>query len=76
MDSAGIAFAAGTAALCVYATCAPEEAAVLVEPISNPITATWVVPGSKSMTNRGFILGALASGTTTLKGVLHSDDTR
>ncbi len=36
----------------------------------------WKVPGSKSITNRALILAALAEGTTTLKGVLHSDDTR
>jgi len=36
----------------------------------------WHVPGSKSITNRALILAALADGTTTLKGVLHSDDTR
>lgn len=36
----------------------------------------WHVPGSKSITNRALILAALAEGTTTLTGVLHSDDTR
>jgi 3-phosphoshikimate 1-carboxyvinyltransferase len=33
-------------------------------------------PGSKSLTNRALITAALASGTTTLTGVLDSDDTR
>lgn len=37
---------------------------------------TWKIPGSKSITNRALILAALAEGTTTLSGVLHSDDTR
>lgn len=37
---------------------------------------TWNVPGSKSITNRAFVLAALAEGETTLHGVLHSDDTR
>ncbi len=37
---------------------------------------TWHVPGSKSITNRALILAALSEGTTTLRGVLHSDDTR
>lgn len=36
----------------------------------------WPVPGSKSITNRAFILAALAEGTSRLSGVLESDDTR
>lgn len=34
------------------------------------------VPGSKSMTNRALLMAALADGTTRLKGVLFSDDSR
>lgn len=34
------------------------------------------VPGSKSMTNRALLIGALAEGTTVLEGVLFSDDSR
>lgn len=34
------------------------------------------VPGSKSMTNRALLMGALAEGKTTLRGVLFSDDSR
>ena len=34
------------------------------------------VPGSKSITNRALLLGALSSGKTVLKGVLFSDDSR
>lgn len=34
------------------------------------------VPGSKSMTNRALLMAALADGTTHLKGVLFSDDSR
>lgn len=34
------------------------------------------VPGSKSITNRALLLGALSNGTTTLRGVLFSDDSR
>lgn len=34
------------------------------------------VPGSKSITNRALLLGALGSGRTVLKGVLFSDDSR
>ncbi len=34
------------------------------------------VPGSKSITNRALLLGALGSGRTVMKGVLFSDDSR
>lgn len=34
------------------------------------------MPGSKSITNRALLLGALGSGRTVLKGVLFSDDSR
>lgn len=34
------------------------------------------VPGSKSITNRALLLGALAKGTTICRGVLFSDDSR
>ncbi len=34
------------------------------------------MPGSKSMTNRALLMAALADGTTTLKGVLFSEDSR
>lgn len=34
------------------------------------------VPGSKSITNRALLIGALAEGVTTLNGVLFSDDSR
>ncbi len=35
-----------------------------------------VVPGSKSMTNRALLMGALAEGKTILRGVLFSEDSR
>ncbi|MBQ8514860.1 MAG: 3-phosphoshikimate 1-carboxyvinyltransferase [Ruminococcus sp.] len=35
-----------------------------------------IVPGSKSITNRALLLAAMASGTSTLKGCLTSDDAR
>lgn len=35
-----------------------------------------VVPGSKSMTNRALLIGALAQGKTVLRGVLFSEDSR
>lgn len=34
------------------------------------------LPGSKSISNRALLLAAVAEGTTTLRGLLHSDDTR
>ena len=37
---------------------------------------TLTLPGSKSISNRVLLLAALAQGTTTLHGVLDSDDTR
>src|SRR5260221_1162158 len=37
---------------------------------------TIQLPGSKSISNRALLLAALARGTTTLEGVLDSDDTR
>lgn len=40
----------------------------------SPLTVT--VPGSKSLTNRALLLATLAEGTSTLRGVLFSDDSR
>lgn len=37
---------------------------------------TVSVPGSKSLTNRALLLATLADGTSTLRGVLFSDDSR
>ena len=36
---------------------------------------TVALPGSKSISNRTLLLAALARGTTTLTGLLESDDT-
>lgn len=50
-----------------------------IRPLQIPASAkpfVWAIPGSKSITNRALVLAALAEGTTTLRGVLHSDDTR
>ncbi len=41
---------------------------------TSPLTIT--VPGSKSITNRALLLATLANGTSTLRGVLFSDDSR
>lgn len=40
-----------------------------------PITATVPIPGSKSMTNRAYILASLAAGTSTISNALSSRDT-
>jgi 3-phosphoshikimate 1-carboxyvinyltransferase len=47
-----------------------------VEPLAAPPDATVAVPGSRSITNRALVCAALADGTSTLTGVLDSDDTR
>jgi 3-phosphoshikimate 1-carboxyvinyltransferase len=47
-----------------------------IPPLHRAPDLTWRVPGSKSITNRAFVLAALADGTSTLSGVLESDDTR
>ncbi|MGB7399706.1 3-phosphoshikimate 1-carboxyvinyltransferase [Castellaniella sp.] len=39
-------------------------------------SGTVVLPGSKSISNRALLLAALAEGTTTLSGLLDSDDTQ
>lgn len=41
-----------------------------------PISGTVKVPGSKSITNRALLMAALSSGTSSLEGVLFSDDSR
>lgn len=47
-----------------------------IQPVSGPIIGSIRPPGSKSLTNRAFITAALADGTSTLTGVLDSDDTQ
>ena len=44
-------------------------------PLSSPVHAEVVVPGSKSITNRALVLAALGAGVTELRGALWSDDT-
>lgn len=44
-------------------------------PSQKRINATLEVPGSKSATNRALLLAAVASGTSTLRNALKSDDT-
>jgi 3-phosphoshikimate 1-carboxyvinyltransferase len=49
---------------------------LVIPPLDRAPDVTWPVPGSKSITNRALVLAALADGTSTLTGVLESDDTR
>jgi 3-phosphoshikimate 1-carboxyvinyltransferase len=46
-----------------------------INPLDKPVQARITVPGSKSITNRALILGALSEGETTLRGALWSEDT-
>lgn len=46
-----------------------------IAPLEAPPDATVRPPGSKSITNRALVCAALASGETTLTGVLFADDT-
>ena len=45
-------------------------------PPSKSFSGVVRVPGSKSITNRAFLIAALACGTTRLHNLLRSDDTR
>ena len=45
-----------------------------ITPAARPLNAVAYIPGSKSITNRALLLAALADGTSTLAGVLFSDD--
>ena len=47
-----------------------------IQPITTPFTSAITPPGSKSITNRALVLGALAAGRSTLSNVLFADDTR
>lgn len=47
-----------------------------IEPLSHPLVGRIRPPGSKSLTNRALVVGALAAGTSRLSGVLQSVDTR
>ena len=47
-----------------------------IEPVTGPVEISITPPGSKSITNRALLCAALASGDSTLTGVLDSDDTR
>ena len=40
------------------------------------VAGTVRVPGSKSISNRALLLAGFAAGTTSISGLLHSDDTQ
>lgn len=48
----------------------------LVKQVKKPHQIITGVPGSKSITNRALLIAAMAEGTSVLKGVLFSDDSR
>ncbi len=47
----------------------------VVDPFTNGASGTALLPGSKSITNRAVLCAALATGRSTLDGVLFADDT-
>src|SRR4051794_33001555 len=46
-----------------------------IAPLTAPVEAQIVVPGSKSITNRALVAAALSRGRVTLDGPLAGDDT-
>ncbi len=60
------------------ATAPPDPnlpAELYIDPIAGPVDLDIAVPGSKSITNRALIMGALAEGEVVLTGALQADDT-
>lgn len=47
-----------------------------IEPLTQPLCGTVRVPGDKSISHRAVLFSAMANGTSTLSGVLDSDDVR
>lgn len=47
-----------------------------IRPATGPVSGSIKPPGSKSITNRALICAALSDGSSTLRGVLDSDDTQ
>lgn len=47
-----------------------------IKKVSTPHNIFTEVPGSKSITNRALLIAAMAQGTSVIKGVLFSDDSR
>jgi len=57
-------------------TAASLPAELPIRPVKGPIDLNIAVPGSKSITNRALVIGALADGPVLLRGALFADDTR
>ncbi|MCG8407119.1 MAG: 3-phosphoshikimate 1-carboxyvinyltransferase [Phycisphaerales bacterium] len=53
-----------------------ESTDVNLRPAAHPVDQTICLPGSKSLTNRALLTGALASGDSQIDGLLLADDTR
>lgn len=47
-----------------------------VRKVNSPVCISVEVPGSKSITNRALLMGAMAEGMSEIKGILFSDDSR
>src|SRR6266850_5199428 len=54
----------------------PLPSLIEIVPLTKPVHAEIIVPGSKSITNRALVLAALADGETLLQGALWSEDTQ
>jgi 3-phosphoshikimate 1-carboxyvinyltransferase len=54
----------------------PLPEVIEIMPLDAPVSAVITVPGSKSITNRALILGALSDGLVSLRGALWSEDTQ
>src|SRR5215217_5131938 len=48
---------------------------VRLDPITQPFTAKFSPPGSKSLTNRALVIAAMSDGICDLSNVLFADDT-
>lgn len=53
-----------------------DDSRFVVQPAPGPLVGRVRVPGDKSISHRGLLLGALARGTTRIDGLLESEDTR
>ncbi len=52
-----------------------QQTALQIQPMSRPVDADVLLPGSKSYTNRALIIAAMAEGESLLRQALFSDDT-
>jgi 3-phosphoshikimate 1-carboxyvinyltransferase len=48
---------------------------LLIQPLTAPVDAEVLVPGSRSLTNRAMLIAAMAAGRSVLRGALFSEDT-